>query len=419
MQNRYIAIPLIIICFVLSSINSIAQEMNVTNEEVVSQADSFFIPDETAMFSGCDSIELYREKKQCAEKKMLEFIYKRINYPESAKLNKEEGMVISSFYIEKNGEVSSIEIIESVTLDMDLEVIRVLSSMPNWIPAKHEGEFVREKKTLPISFKYYENDKKQQTPPEHRNVTFHDGTHTSVRTNRGRFYMYNGRVSISNGENQLFSNYNGTTHTVQEGPDKSGIIVKRKEINSITSKHKRIAVLPANVIITDHTRTKKKHAEKNKTKEIELQKEFQEALFNRIVKMQVKEKLTVEVQIGLETTKRLKEIGIEDIRDLEKYQPHEIAAMLDVDAFFWPHVTIDKYLGKAETMALKLMADVSINEDETSVNLLLFDKNGNNIIWEYNRHFLGSGLINGPEISVERIFKEGLARKFPYHFNHK
>ncbi len=86
------------------------------------------------------------------------FLSKNVKYPYSDRLNKIEGVVFLSFVIEKDGSISNINIDEKAskeaTDDMKREAIRVIESMPNWIPGKFDnGSPARVAYNLPIGFR--------------------------------------------------------------------------------------------------------------------------------------------------------------------------------------------------------------------------------------------------------------------------
>jgi len=81
------------------------------------------------------------------------YIHDSLNYPETALTEEIEGTVIVSFIVEKDGSLSEIEVFQSLMKECDQEAIRLVTSMPNWIPGKKFGEPVRVFYTLPIEFK--------------------------------------------------------------------------------------------------------------------------------------------------------------------------------------------------------------------------------------------------------------------------
>lgn len=85
-------------------------------------------------------------------KAMMEFLSTHIQYPEEAQKAGEQGRVIVKFVIDKNGKVTSPEVVKGISPSLDQEALRVVKEMPNWIPAKNDGQAVSSYFTLPVSF---------------------------------------------------------------------------------------------------------------------------------------------------------------------------------------------------------------------------------------------------------------------------
>jgi TonB family protein len=84
---------------------------------------------------------------------MARWIQTNIVYPQEAIEMGEQGRVFVTFVVEKNGDVSSIDIEKGVSPPIDEEVIRLISSMPQWTPGEVDGYVVRTKMRLPVNFK--------------------------------------------------------------------------------------------------------------------------------------------------------------------------------------------------------------------------------------------------------------------------
>ena len=82
----------------------------------------------------------------------MEYLSKNVRYPEEAYKNGIQGRVISTFGVEKDGSITEARVVRSVDKLLDAEALRVLSTMPNWIPGRQNGEPVRVKYTVPITF---------------------------------------------------------------------------------------------------------------------------------------------------------------------------------------------------------------------------------------------------------------------------
>ena len=73
---------------------------------------------------------------------MMNFIAMHLKYPVKALENKIHGKVILWFVIDSTGKVGGIEVVRSLSTDCDNEAIRVVKLLPNFIPAKQNGENV-------------------------------------------------------------------------------------------------------------------------------------------------------------------------------------------------------------------------------------------------------------------------------------
>jgi len=83
----------------------------------------------------------------------MEFLGKNIKYPVEAQKAKIEGRVIVRFVVGKDGGVSNVEVMRGVSPELDAEAVRVVSSMPKWVPGKQRGKAVPVKYTMPIVFR--------------------------------------------------------------------------------------------------------------------------------------------------------------------------------------------------------------------------------------------------------------------------
>ena len=84
---------------------------------------------------------------------LMQYLSKNIKYPPFAEENGIQGRVICSFVVERDGSVSDIRIARGVDPSLDKEAIRVVSAMPKWIPGRQNGQMVRVKFTLPVTFR--------------------------------------------------------------------------------------------------------------------------------------------------------------------------------------------------------------------------------------------------------------------------
>ena len=84
---------------------------------------------------------------------LMQFLSKAIKYPVEAENNGIQGRVVATFVIERDGSISEVSVVKSVAPSLDQEAIRVLKSMPKWIPGFQNGKPVRVKYTTPVTFR--------------------------------------------------------------------------------------------------------------------------------------------------------------------------------------------------------------------------------------------------------------------------
>lgn len=104
------------------------------------------------MFPGCDEEE-YSANKQCADKKMLEFVYKHLKYPAMAREVGVEGITVIQFVIDKDGSITKIKPLKELGSGCTKEAIRVIKKMPNWSPGIQNGRPVKVLFNLPVRFR--------------------------------------------------------------------------------------------------------------------------------------------------------------------------------------------------------------------------------------------------------------------------
>ena len=76
-----------------------------------------------------------------------------IKYPVVAAENGIQGRVVVQFVVERDGSVSQVRVVRGVDPSLDKEAQRVISSMPKWIPGKQNGQAVRSRFTVPVTFR--------------------------------------------------------------------------------------------------------------------------------------------------------------------------------------------------------------------------------------------------------------------------
>jgi protein TonB len=83
----------------------------------------------------------------------IKYLQDNMKYPEEAKELGVQGKVYVTFVVEVDGSISDVKVLRGIGSGCDDEAIRVVKSMPKWVPGKQRGVPVRVQFNLPINFK--------------------------------------------------------------------------------------------------------------------------------------------------------------------------------------------------------------------------------------------------------------------------
>lgn len=84
---------------------------------------------------------------------LLKHIQKNLKYPPVAMENNIQGRVVVQFVVTKTGKVGEVKVVRGKDPDLDKEAVRVVKTLPDFIPGKMNGQAVAVWYTLPITFK--------------------------------------------------------------------------------------------------------------------------------------------------------------------------------------------------------------------------------------------------------------------------
>lgn len=83
---------------------------------------------------------------------LYSYLGRELTYPTESRDNGVQGRVLLRFYINKDGSISDISVIERLNVELDNEAIRVVKNMPEWKPGMQDGDTLRVQFNLPIKF---------------------------------------------------------------------------------------------------------------------------------------------------------------------------------------------------------------------------------------------------------------------------
>jgi protein TonB len=108
-------------------------------EEEVEERQIFMVVEEAPSFPGGDEMR-------------MKYLSDNIKYPQIAKESGIQGTVYITFVVERDGSVTDIKVMRGIGGGCDEEAIRVVQSMPKWMPGKQRGKPVRVQFNMPIKF---------------------------------------------------------------------------------------------------------------------------------------------------------------------------------------------------------------------------------------------------------------------------
>ena len=106
---------------------------------VPAAGEPFVVVEEMPMFPG-------------GEMELLKFLSENTVYPESAKERGVQGRVIVRFAVEADGKVGRTSVLKGVDAELDVEALRVVSSLPDFRPGKQGGVAVPVWYMVPITY---------------------------------------------------------------------------------------------------------------------------------------------------------------------------------------------------------------------------------------------------------------------------
>lgn len=87
------------------------------------------------------------------QQELMKFLSANIKYPFWAQRYNMQGEVTVQFIVNVDGSISDCRIIRGAGIYLDDEALRVIRSMPKWVPAKKKGKPIRARCVLPVVFR--------------------------------------------------------------------------------------------------------------------------------------------------------------------------------------------------------------------------------------------------------------------------
>lgn len=107
------------------------------------------VVEETKVFTSVEQMPQFPG----GEAELMKWISTHIKYPAIAMENNVQGKVVVQFVVTRDGSIGEVKIARGKDPDLDKEAMRVVKTLPKFIPGKMNGQAVNVWYTLPINFK--------------------------------------------------------------------------------------------------------------------------------------------------------------------------------------------------------------------------------------------------------------------------
>ncbi len=97
-------------------------------------------------------IENAGERRMKTDQQMKNYVQSEATYPELARQLNIEGTVFVSFVVDKQGNITDVEIARGIHESLDKEAIKAVKKLPIMIPGKKSKKPVRAQYTIPVKF---------------------------------------------------------------------------------------------------------------------------------------------------------------------------------------------------------------------------------------------------------------------------
>ncbi|RNA60474.1 hypothetical protein D1631_18445 [Chryseobacterium nematophagum] len=184
-------------------------------------------------------------------------------------------------------------------------------------------------------------------------------------------------------------------------------VYKMDNLESYTSKHKTVAILPFTTSITYKKLPKDFNEEANKQEEITMSKNIQSSLYTYLLAKN--KKYTIDFQDINKTNILLKKAGIES---LDETSHMELAKLLGVDAVIGGKFDISRIKSDAWAIASDMLLGFGGKTGSHSLTMSIYDGDSEKLIWRFYNQF-DDNYLKSTDYLVESMMKK-VSRNFPY-----
>jgi hypothetical protein len=189
-------------------------------------------------------------------------------------------------------------------------------------------------------------------------------------------------------------------------------IYKSSAFDSALTKHKTVAILPADV----STRLRPNEAKKVSVEQIADMNEktgfsIQDKMYSWFLRRSDKYQYTVTFQDVTRTNALLKQAGI-TYSNLSTKDRTELAQLLGVDAVLQNRTSLDKPMSDGAAVAVGVIFGVWGNTNSAQTTINIHDGKSGDLLWKYD--YEASGSVGSSADKLVNALMRNASKKFPY-----
>ena len=190
-------------------------------------------------------------------------------------------------------------------------------------------------------------------------------------------------------------------------------IYKSAEFYDVASKHKLVAILPADVtIMLRPNQSKKMTAEELEKNRESTAYAIQDKLYSWFLRRSDKFKYTVKFQDVSKTNAVLKEAGL-TYTDIRLKSKESLSKLLGVDAVISNVTRMDKPMSEGAAIAMSILFGASGSTNNVNTTINIHEANKGDLIWKYD--YVAQGSFGSSAENLVNALMRNASRKFPYN----
>ncbi|GAA4731750.1 hypothetical protein [Flavisolibacter ginsenosidimutans] len=192
-------------------------------------------------------------------------------------------------------------------------------------------------------------------------------------------------------------------------------IYKSADFSNALSKHKTVAILPAEVSMQLRpNQAKSTTPEQMEEMTVKTGYDVQEKMYGWFLRRSDKYHYTVSFQDVTRTNAKLKEAGI-TYKDLKTTDRSKLAQLLGVDAVMQDRLSMEKPMSEGAAVAVGLLVGAWGNTNKVATTINIHDGNSGNLLWKYDYEAAGS--VGSSTTRLVDALMRNATKKFPYSVN--